>query len=153
MEQLEQEARVVEPAEATSEGSLFRLDGDRLHRFLVGFLIAAAFFFVEAGVAEIALARNAECVRSLARMRLAPNPGEACMSELERYLAGSVSRATFDADAPQLVVWTVLASGYGLIGGAFSQLRLRRAIAGYLILHVLLLAGFTSIGFLSQFIV
>lgn len=140
------------PVDAAAREPAIRLDSERVHRFLVGFLIAAAAFFVEAGVAEIALARNSECVRSLSGLRLAPNPDEACMSELGRYVAQSVSRAGFGADTPQALVWLLLAAGYGLLGGAFSQLRLQIAVAGYLIVHALLLAGFTSIAFLSQFI-
>lgn len=131
----------------------FRLDSDQLQRFLIGFLLAAAFFFVEAGVAEILLARNASCLESLARLRLAPDPNELCMSEFGFHLAGSVSRAMFDAEAPRLLVWPLLGVAYGLIGGALAQLSLRRAVVAYLMLHLLLLAGFTSFGYLAQFIV
>lgn len=152
MEGAQEEMRIAKSVEGAAGQPGIRLDSGQLHRFLVGFLIAAAVFFVEAGVAEIALARNAQCVRSLSRVRLAPNADEACMSELGRYVAQSVSRAAFGADTPQALVWLLLAAGYGLLGGAFSQLRLQLAVVGYLIVHVLLLAGFTSIAFLSQFI-
>lgn len=149
--QLEEAA--AESQSTNAPANQIMLDPERLRRFLVGFLLAAAFFLVEAGVAEIALARNAACVDSLARFRLAPNPEQYCMSELGRQVAASVSRAAFDGETPQVLVWGLLAIGYGLLGGAFGQLSPRRALAGYLIVHLLLLIGFTSVGYLSQFIV
>lgn len=129
------------------------LDSDGFQRFLIGFLVAAALFFVEAGIAEILLASNSSCLEGLSQMRLSPNPAEYCMSELGSYLAGAVSHALFHAGVSKLLVWPSLAVVYGLFGGAFAQLDLRRGVAGYLILHVLLLAAFTSITYLSQFIV
>lgn len=131
----------------------FQPDLDRVHRFLVGFLLAAALTLVEAGVAEILLARNAACVDSLVQFRLSPDPFAYCMSEFSYHLAGSASHAFAKADAPALLVFPLLAAVYGLIGGGLAQLDLRRAVFGYLAAHILLLIVFTVVRYLSQFIV
>lgn len=132
------------------------LTEDLRQRFLIGFLFAAAFFLAEAGTGEIMLARNATCIEDLSRFRLAPNPTEVCLSEFGLHLAEALSRgvvATLSPGTPALLIWPLMAIFNGLIGGGFAQLSLRNAVVGYLILHVVLLMVFMSVGYISQFIV
>ncbi len=132
------------------------LSDDRSQRFLIGFLFAMAFFLIEAGLAEVLLARNEVCLETLTEFRLAPDPSEVCMSEFEFFLARGLSRGLFGIISPStsvFIAWPVIAVLYGLMGGGFAQLSLRAAIGGYLIVHVVLLMAFVSVDYISQFIV
>ncbi len=132
------------------------LSDDRSQRFLIGFLFAMAFFLIEAGLAEVLLARNEVCLETLSEFRLAPDPSEVCMSEFEFFLARGLSRGAIGTLSPStsaFIVWPVIAVFYGLIGGGFAQLSLRAAIGGFLIVQVILLMAFISVDYISQFIV
>lgn len=129
------------------------INRSRIERFLIGFLFALAFYLIEAGLAEILLARNAACLESLNQYRLAPNPFEVCMSELGLFATHSVSRGFFGPDAPGIIAWPVMGLLYALAGGGLAQLSLRQAVAAFLILQTIIVAIFTAIGYLSQFIV
>jgi len=132
------------------------LSDDRVQRFLIGFLFAMAFFLIEAGVAEVLLARNEVCLETLAEYRLAPDPGEVCMSEFEFFLARGLSQGAIGTLSPStsaFIIWPIMAVLYGLIGGGFAQLSLRAAIAGFLIVQIILLMAFMSVDYISQFIV
>jgi len=132
------------------------LSHERSQRFLIGFLFAVAFFLIEAGAAEVLLARNEVCLESLSDFRLSPDPNEACMSEFEFFLARGLSRGAFGTLSPEtstFVAWPILAVFYGLVGGGFAQLPLRAAIGGFLIVHLILLMAFMAVDYMSQFII
>ena len=132
------------------------LSGDRAQRFIIGFLFGMSFFLVVAGVAQVLLARNEVCLESLSGFRLAPNPNEACMSEFGFFLARGLSRGAIGILSPSaspFIGWLVMAVIFGLIGGAFAQLSLRVAIAGFLVVFLLLLMVFMAIDYMSQFII
>jgi len=129
---------------------------DSLQRALIGFLLAAALFLVEAGWGEIFLATNQSCVATLRGIRLAPDPSEACGSEFQLHLAASFSTGLvglFRPEAPSAVAWIVMGLLYGLAGAGFAQLKPRHAVAGYLIAHSVLVMGMVAANYLSQFIV
>ncbi|MCZ6530933.1 MAG: hypothetical protein O6949_11490 [Chloroflexi bacterium] len=147
--------QTLESEDPLNSQRLFQSD-DRPQRFLIGFLFAMAFFLIEAGVAEVLLARNEACLATLSEFRLAPDPGEVCMSEFEFFLARGLSRGVIGTLSPAtsgFIAWPIIAVLYGLIGGGFAQLSLRAAIGGYLIVHVMLLMAFISVDYISQFIV
>ncbi len=130
--------------------------GKQLQLFAIGFLLAAAFFLVEAGAAEILLARRSDCVEQLSRLRLAPNPDQACMSEFQYFLARAVSRGVFASADPEpsgAIAWPLMAGLYGLMGGTLARMRPARGIGVYLGVHLALLMVLMSLDFLSQFIV
>lgn len=129
------------------------INRSRIERFMIGFLFALSFYLIEAGLAEVLLARNAACIESLTQYRLAPNPFEVCMSELGLFATHSVSRGFFGPDAPGIIAWPVMGMLYALAGGGLAQLSLRRAIAAFLVLQTIVVAIFTAVGYLSQFIV
>jgi hypothetical protein len=129
---------------------------DSLQRALIGFLLAAALFLVEAGWGEIFLSTNQSCVATLRGIRLAPDPSEACGSEFQLYLAASFSTGLvglFRPEAPSGVAWIVMGMLYGLAGAGFAQLKPRHAVAGYLVAHLVLVMGLVAANYLSQFIV
>ena len=124
--------------------------------FLIGFLFASAFFFIEAGSAEIMQARRDACVDGLASFRLAPDPNQACMSEFQFFLTKALSRGLFaamDPEPPGMLAWPVMSALYGLLGGAVAQMRPPHAIGVFLGAHLMLLMVLMSVDFLSQFIV
>ena len=129
---------------------------DSLQRALIGFLLAAALFLVEAGWGEIFLATNQTCVATLRGIRLAPDPSEACGSEFQIHLAASLSTGLvglFRPEAPSAVAWIVMGLLYGLAGAGFAQLKPRPAVAGYMVAHAVLVMGLVAANYLSQFIV
>ncbi len=129
---------------------------DPLLVFAIGFLLAAAFFLIEAGAAEIVLARRSDCVEQLGRMRIAANPEQACMSEFQFFLARAVSRGVFVSADPEpsgAIAWPLMAGLYGLMGGALARMKPTRGIGVYLGVHVAVLMVLMSLDFLSQFIV
>ena len=129
---------------------------ESLQRALIGCLLAAALFLVEAGWGEISLGRNQTCVQTLRRLRVAPDPFEACASEFQLYLAESFSTGlvgVLQPEAPSAVAWIVMAMLYGLAGAGFAQLKPRPAVAGYMVAHAVLVMGLVAANYLSQFIV
>jgi phosphosulfolactate phosphohydrolase-like enzyme len=60
-------------------------------RFMVGALFAAAFFFVEAGVAEILLANNARCEAMVSGMRLRFGLEDICTADWVVYMLSALS--------------------------------------------------------------
>ena len=129
---------------------------DSLQRALIGFLLAAALFLVEAGWGEIFLATNQTCVATLRGIRLAPDPSEVCGSEFQIHLAASFSTGLvglFQPEAPSAVAWIAMGMLYGLAGAGFAQLKPRQAVVGYLVSHAVLTMGLVAANYLSQFIV
>ena len=148
------ETRKGEPAAETGNG--VSIASEPLRIFAIGFLLAAAFFLIEAGAAEIVLARRSDCVEQLGRMRLAPNPEQACMSEFQFFLARAVSRGVFVSADPEpsgAIAWPLMAGLYGLMGGALARMKPTRGIGVYLGVHMAVLMVLMSLDFLSQFIV
>ncbi len=132
------------------------LEGDRAQRFIIGFLFGMSFFLIDAGAAEVLQARNEVCLESLSGFRLAPDPNEVCMSEFSFFLTRGLSRGvigTLNPSTSPFIAWSVMAVLYGLLGGGFSQLSQRVAIAGFLIVFLLLLMVTMSVDFMSQFII
>jgi hypothetical protein len=157
----ERPTRQSEPSSLGHEGILAELQGrwvgrDSVRVFLVGFLLAAAFFLVEAGLAEIALARRAECVEQLSRLRLAPAVEQACMPEFEYFLARSLSRGFFapaESATSGPAAWLLMASAYGLLGGVVARMKSWHGVGIYLGVHLALIMVLMSVDFLSRFIV
>ncbi len=132
------------------------LEGDRAQRFIIGFLFGMSFILIVAGVAEVLQARNEVCLESLSGFRLAPDPNEVCMSEFSFFFTRGLSRGvigTLNPSTSPFVAWSVMAVLYGLLGGGFAQLPQRVAIAGFLIVFLLLLIVTMSVDFMSQFII
>ena len=123
--------------------------------FLIGALIAMAFFFIAAGIAEIAIAMDQECRDSVAAVRLSPDPFTVCLPEWKHYGLRAVSRGvvwTFSTEAAPIFGWLVMSMIYAVLGGISAQVFGRRGIIAFLGMFLALLALFAGIGFMKTFI-
>jgi hypothetical protein len=124
-------------------------------RFLVGALFAAAFFLVEAGVAEILLANNAQCEAMVSGMRLRFGLQEVCTPEWAVYMLSALSRGIVGLlfpGAPAFFAWLTMGGFYAIAGGGCGQLSPRWGVFIYLAGHISLVALLAGLGYISQFI-
>lgn len=138
----------------TDSGSKKKLSSGQ--RFFVGALLATAFFFVEAGVAQIVLAGDIPCQEAIGRLRIEQDPEVFCMPELETRLLEAASKGIagfFLPNAPTVGVWLLMGTVYAIIGGLLGQLSARWGITIFFLSHIALLAVTAGLGFLSKFIV
>jgi len=123
--------------------------------FLIGALLAMAFFFIVAGIAEIAIAMDQECRDSVAAVRLAPDPFTVCLPEWKHYGLKAVSRGVvwaFSPEAAPIFGWLVMSLIYAVLGGISGQIFGRRGIIAFLGMFLGLIALLTGIGFMRKFI-
>lgn len=124
-------------------------------RFMVGALFAAAFFLVEAGVAEILLGQNAQCEAMVSGMRLRFGLEDVCTPDWVVYMLGALSRGIIGLimpSAPALLAWLSMGAIYAIAGGGCGQLTPRWGVAIYLAGHIALVALLAGLGYISQFI-
>ncbi len=123
--------------------------------FIVGALLAAALFLIEAGIAEILIAMDQECRLSIASIRLGPDPYDACASEWQWYLMRAMSRGipwVLNLESAPLVGWVVMGLVYSLLGGTVAQLFRKQGIIVFLIAQTGLVAALMGLGYFRQFI-
>lgn len=124
-------------------------------RALVGGLIAAAFFLIEAGVIEILLGLDQDCRRAVERLRLAPDPFSACMPEWEWMLMHSASRGflwLFNPSSPAFLASIIMGIFYSIVG-AFSATTFKsKGIIAYLALHAFLVSTIAGLSYLGRYI-
>ena len=124
-------------------------------RFMVGALFAAAFFLVEAGIAEILLANNAQCEAMVSNLRLRFGFQDVCTPDWAVYMLGALSRGIvglFFPGAPAFLAWLTMGGIYAMVGGGCGQLSPRWGVAIYLAGHISLVALLAGLGYISQFI-
>ena len=122
---------------------------------MVGALFAAAFFLVEAGIAEILLANNAQCEAMVSNLRLRFGLQDICKPEWAVYMLGALSRGIVGLvfpSAPALLAWLTMGVIYAMVGGGCGQLSPRWGVAIYLGGHIALVSILAGLGYLSQFI-
>lgn len=123
--------------------------------FIVGALLAAALFLIEAGVAEILIAIDEECRASIASIRLAPNPFDVCAPEWQWYLMRAVSRGiawVINLDIAPVVGWLTMGLVYSILGGTVAQIFRDRGFVVFLIAQIGLVAALMGLGYFRQFI-
>ncbi|MEA1977762.1 MAG: hypothetical protein U9N80_07660 [Chloroflexota bacterium] len=123
--------------------------------FLIGALLAMAFFFVAAGIAEIAIAMDQECRDEVAMVRLSPDPFTVCLPEWKYYGLRAVSRGVvwaFNPEAAPIFGWLVMSMIYAVLGGISAQVFGRRGIIAFLGIFLALIALFAGLGFMKTFI-
>ncbi len=123
--------------------------------FLIGALLAMAFFFIAAGIAEIAIAMDQECRDSAAAVRLSPDPFTVCLPEWKHYGLRAVSRGVvwaFNPEAAPILGWLVMSLIYAVLGGISAQVFGRRGIIAFLGMFLALIALFAGLGFMKTFI-
>jgi hypothetical protein len=123
--------------------------------FLIGALLAVAFFFIAAGIVEIAIGMDQECRDSVAAVRLSPDPFTVCLPEWKHYGLRAVSRGVvwaFNPEASPIFGWLVMSLIYAVLGGISAQVFGRRGIIAFLGMFLALIALFAGIGFMKTFI-
>ena len=123
--------------------------------FLIGALLAMAFFFIVAGIAEIAIAMDQECRDSVAAVRLSPDPFTVCLPEWKYYGLRAVSRGVvwaFNPEATPIFGWLVMSLIYAVLGGINAQAFGRRGIIAFLGIFLALIALLAGLGFMKTFI-
>ncbi|MCK4691992.1 MAG: hypothetical protein KAT23_00085 [Anaerolineales bacterium] len=124
-------------------------------RFLIGALLATAFFLIEAGVAEIYLAREAQCQAMIDSLRIGFSSQDVCMPKWVVFMLGALSRGVVGLlwpKAPSILAWLSMGGFYAVLGGGCGQLSSRWGILIYLAGHTMLVALLAGLGYLSQFI-
>jgi hypothetical protein len=132
----------------------FKLGHDQ-RRALVGALVAASFFLIEAGVIEILLGLDQECRGTVGNLRLAPDPFSVCMPEWEWMLLHSASRGLpwmFNPSFPILIAVIAMGVVYSIVG-AFSATTFKsKGIFVYLGVHAFLVAAIAGLSYLGKYI-
>lgn len=121
---------------------------------LLGGLLGAAFYLVQAGVAEIVLAENAACLARTEQLRIGFLPEEVCMPEWQRLLFQGATRGI-----PGVILRRVPLAGraltailYVLLGGVCSQLPRKMGLIVFLLSAVFMVAVAALLSYLAQFI-
>jgi hypothetical protein len=125
-------------------------------RFLVGALLALAIFFIEAGAAEVLLARNTQCEVLAGNTRMGFRVQNMCLSEWVVQMFEVASRGAlgiFRPEASPLTAWLLMGGLYAIVGGMCGQLSARWGIAIYLALNMAVISLLAGLGYMSQFIV
>jgi len=124
-------------------------------RFLVGALLAMAFFLIEAGVAEIYLARDAQCQAMIDSLRIGFSSQDVCTPKWVVFMLGALSRGIVGLlwpKAPSIFAWLSMGGFYAVLGGGCGQMSPRWGMLIYLAGHIMLVALLAGLGYLSQFI-
>ena len=123
--------------------------------FLIGALLAMAFFLIAAGVVEIAIAIDQDCRDSVESVRLAPDPFTVCLPEWEYYGLRAASRGVvwlFNPASPPILGWFVMGLIYAVLGGISAQVFGRRGIITFLGFTLTIVALIAGLGYMKTFI-
>ncbi len=123
--------------------------------FLVGALLAVAFFLIAAGVVEIAIAIDQDCRDSVASVRLSPDPFTVCLPEWKYYGLRAASRGvvwSLNPEAAPIFGWLVMGLIYAFLGGISAQVFGRKGIIVFLGLVIALVALISGLGYMKTFI-
>lgn len=129
--------------------------GPGQRRALLGALLAASFFLIEAGVIEIILGIDQTCRRELGSIRLAPDPFSACMPEWQWLFLHSASRGifwVFNAATPALLASTGMGVFYAILGGISATFFKGRGVFVYLGIHIFLIAILAGLSYMGRYI-
>ena len=118
-------------------------------------MLALALYSLEAGLGQIALARDAACHAEAPRLRVGPPGGSGCMSDF--LLAGAKALARGPAgplfpEAPMLAAWGFSGAVFALVGGVCAQLTPGWAAGTYLGVHGFILAAVAFLSYISQYV-
>ena len=125
-------------------------------RLVLGVMLALAFFAFEAGLATIALGRDAACQVSLVSARVAPAAGSGCMSEFTRAAANALARGPAGLlllEKMTLSAWVLSIAIDAILGGACAQLPPGRGVLAFLGIHAALVVVATFVQFIGPHLV
>lgn len=123
--------------------------------FLVGALLAMAFFLIAAGIVEIAIAIDQDCRDLVASVRLSPDPFTVCMPEWEYYGLRAASRGVvwlFNPEAAPILGWIVMSIFYAVLGGISARVTGPRGILVFIGLVIAVVAIISGLGYMKTFI-
>ena len=124
-------------------------------RVVLGALLAASFFLIEAGVVEIILGFDQQCRSEAAVLRLAPDPYSVCISEWQWLYLHAASRGIlwlFNRSTPILLAGVTMGFFYALVGAMIANFFKRGAVLIYLAVQLFLIALVAGLSYLGQFI-
>ncbi|TFH35021.1 MAG: hypothetical protein E4G99_08235 [Anaerolineales bacterium] len=124
-------------------------------RAIVGALLAASFFLVEAGIIEILLGMDQACRRSISSLRLAPDPFTACTPEWEWMLLHAASRGfawLFNPAFPVLLAGLSMGVVYAFVGAVCASVFRGRGVFVYLAIHLAIISGVAGLSYLGQYL-
>jgi len=133
---------------------LSRLDRNQ-RRGLVGALLAASFFLIEAGIIEIMLGLDLECRRSIGSLRLAPDPFSACMPEWQWIFMHAASRGfiwLLSQSSPALLAGLSMGVIYSFIGAVSASMFRWKGIFLYLAVHLGITSIVAGLSYLGRYI-
>lgn len=123
--------------------------------FLMGALLAMAFFLIAAGVVEISIAIDQDCRDSVASVRLAPDPFTVCLPEWKHYGLRAASRGVvwvLNPEAAPILGWLVMGLIYAILGGISAQVFGRKGIIVFIGLVLAVVALISGLGYMKTFI-
>lgn len=131
-----------------------RLDRSQ-RRAVVGALLAASFFLIEAGIIEIMLGLDLECRRSIGSLRLAPDPFTKCMPEWQWLFMHATSRGfiwLFNPSSPILLAGVLMGVVYALIGGVCASMFRWKGVLAYIAVHLGIASIVAGLSYLGRYI-
>jgi hypothetical protein len=123
----------------------------RLDRFLVGALLAAGLFLIEAGVADVLIAREMACRTEIDLLRWGQDLGELCTPAWVLPILSALSRGALDfqgSGGSISTLWFATGGFYALLGGLCGQIAAKWGAAIFLLIQLSSLAVITALGFL-----
>ena len=122
---------------------------------LLGGILGAAFYLVQAGVAEIILSRNVACLARADQLRIGFLPGDICMPEWQELLLKGASHGVLGillGGVPLL--GRILTGGvYLLLGAVCSQFPRRLGWIVFILAGLFMVAVAALLSYLSQFVI
>jgi hypothetical protein len=127
----------------------------RLRAIIIGALLAVAVYLIEAGTAEILLARDNQCRAQVLNQRLFLDPYSVCMPEWQQLMFQATTRGIVGLvrpEAPAFAAWLVMIALFAGLGGFCAQLPTRWALGLYFVLNMWSIALLAGLMYLSKFI-
>lgn len=124
-------------------------------RVLLGSLVAASFFLVEAGIIEIILGIDQNCRQSVGSIRLAPDPYSVCMPEWQWLFMHAASRGfvwLFNSTSSPLLGGLTMGVIYALTGAVSASIFKGRGWIVYVAIHLVLISSIAGLSYLSRYI-
>lgn len=125
-----------------------------MERAVVGALLGAALFLLEAGIGLVALGRDAVCRESAAAVRLS-SPESMCLPEIglaaTRSLAYGPGERLFP-EAPPAVAWITSAMLYAALGSVCAHLAPARAAGTFLAINAVVVGAVAFFTYISRYI-
>ena len=125
-----------------------------MERVVVGALLGAALFLLEAGIGQIALGRDAACREAAATLRVG-SPDTMCLPEIGLAAARSLGfgpGGRLFPEAPPAVAWGFSAALYAALGAVCALLTFGWALGTFLSINAFLVGAVAFFTYISRYI-